>query len=110
MPALQVRDCPEDLYEKLRTCAAEQDRSITQQTVHILREYLHENQTSKRKEHQQAQERAALRAERIEQAFATADTLPRVSEPEGFPNTEALVRAMRDELGSRPLAEPGDAQ
>lgn len=40
MPALQVRDFPDDLYAELKSCAAEEDRSISQQTVHILREYL----------------------------------------------------------------------
>lgn len=40
MPALQVRDCPAPLYEELRQCAAEQDRSIAQQTLYVLRRYL----------------------------------------------------------------------
>ena len=40
MPALQVKEFPEDLYEELRECAAAEDRSISQQTLHILREYL----------------------------------------------------------------------
>lgn len=33
MPALQVRDFPEDLYEKLKACAEREHRSIAQQTV-----------------------------------------------------------------------------
>lgn len=40
MPALQVKDCPSDVYERLRACAAEENRSIAQQTVAILRLYL----------------------------------------------------------------------
>ena len=40
MPALQVKDFPAELYEELRACAAAEDRSISQQTVRILREYL----------------------------------------------------------------------
>lgn len=40
MPALQVKDFPADLYEDLRACAAENDRSISQQTTSILRSYL----------------------------------------------------------------------
>lgn len=40
MPALQVRDFPDDLYAELKNCAAEEDRSISQQTVYIVREYL----------------------------------------------------------------------
>ena len=40
MPALQVRDFPDDLYEELRECAANESRSIAQQAVYILKEYL----------------------------------------------------------------------
>lgn len=40
MPALQVRDFPEELYNQLRSCAAEQDRSISQQTTYVLRRFL----------------------------------------------------------------------
>ena len=40
MPALQVKDCPDDVYERLRACAAEENRSISQQTLTIIEEYL----------------------------------------------------------------------
>lgn len=40
MPALQIKDCPADVYEQLRACAAEQNRSISQQTLTIIQEYL----------------------------------------------------------------------
>lgn len=40
MPALQVKDCPIEVYERLRECAARENRSIAQQTVTILEEYL----------------------------------------------------------------------
>ena len=33
MPALQVRDFPDDLYEELKTCAKASHRSIAQQTI-----------------------------------------------------------------------------
>ena len=33
MPALQVRDFPEDLYEKLKMLAAREHRSVAQQTI-----------------------------------------------------------------------------
>ena len=38
MPLLQVRDCPDDLYSSLSVRAKEQNRSIAQQTVFILKE------------------------------------------------------------------------
>ncbi|MDO4290614.1 MAG: argininosuccinate lyase [Eggerthellaceae bacterium] len=33
MPALQVRDFPDDMYEQLKECAAREHRSIAQQTI-----------------------------------------------------------------------------
>ena len=40
MPPLQVRDCPEDVYERLRVCAAEENRSIANQALTIIQDYL----------------------------------------------------------------------
>jgi hypothetical protein len=40
MPALQVKDCPSSVYDRLRLCADLEDRSISQQTLHILKQYL----------------------------------------------------------------------
>lgn len=42
MPALQVRDCPEDLYEELKLYALRDDRSLAQQTLHVLKCYVAE--------------------------------------------------------------------
>ena len=43
MPALQVRDFPDDLYEKLKACAAMEHRSVAQQTVALVEEGLNWN-------------------------------------------------------------------
>lgn len=40
MPALQVKDCPIEVYEELRRCAARENRSISQQALTILEDYL----------------------------------------------------------------------
>ena len=40
MPALQVKDCPADVYERLRKCAEEENRSISQQTLTIIEDFL----------------------------------------------------------------------
>ena len=40
MPALQVKDFPDDIYEQLRVVAAEENRSISQQTLVIIKEFL----------------------------------------------------------------------
>ena len=41
MPALQVRDMDQELYERLGACAKKQHRSISQQTTYIIERYLH---------------------------------------------------------------------
>lgn len=40
MPALQVKDCPTDVYESLRRCAERENRSISQQALTIIEDYL----------------------------------------------------------------------
>ena len=40
MPPLQVKDCPADVYERLRACAQEENRSISQQTLTIIEDFL----------------------------------------------------------------------
>lgn len=40
MPALQIKDCPADVYERLRACAKEENRSIAQQALTIVEDYL----------------------------------------------------------------------
>ena len=40
MPSLQVRNIPDDLYEALRATAAREGRSLSAQTVSILRRAL----------------------------------------------------------------------
>ncbi len=40
MPALQVKDCPVSVYEQLRACADEENRSIAQQTLTIIQDFL----------------------------------------------------------------------
>jgi len=40
MPALQIKDCPKDVYERLRACAKAENRSIAQQALTIVEDYL----------------------------------------------------------------------
>lgn len=51
MPLLQVRDMPEDLYEKLSQVAEQDNRSITQETIVLLKKALNykESRVSRRK-------------------------------------------------------------
>ena len=47
MPTLQVRNLPEDIYLKLSMIAEEENRSIAQQTIVLLRESLGLSKNSK---------------------------------------------------------------
>ena len=51
MPLLQVRDVPEDLYEMLSKIAEQDNRSITQETIVLLKKALNykENRIARRK-------------------------------------------------------------
>lgn len=51
MPLLQVRDMPEDLYEKLSAIAKQDNRSIAQETITLLKKALDykENRVAHRK-------------------------------------------------------------
>jgi hypothetical protein len=51
MPTLQVRDIPEDIYQRLSQVAKQENRSITQQTIVLLQEGLgikHSNKERRR--------------------------------------------------------------
>lgn len=129
MPALQVKDFPPDLYEDLRACAAQQDRSISQQTVRILREYLRayrqvgeratwEARVVELPERQAPQDVSAsavmclsgelaeaegtgARMERRRKTLEKIRSLPKIEVPSDFPDAAELVRCMREERDAR---------
>jgi hypothetical protein len=47
MPLLQVRDCPEDIYNKLSMVARKRHRTIAQQTVEFLEKSLSREQSNR---------------------------------------------------------------
>ena len=47
MTALQVRDMPPTLYEKLKRSASESHRSISQQTIHVIESFFSATRTGK---------------------------------------------------------------
>lgn len=46
MPALQVRDFPDELYERLKECAAREHRSVAQQTIVAVEQMIANNANS----------------------------------------------------------------
>ena len=116
MPALQARDCPQELYDELHACAEEEHRSISQQMIVVLEEYLTRRAQQKEAQelgdlgaavpsmawgpvyagYQSGEEAVGARAKRREEIFARIDARPPLDVPEDFPSTEEIVREVRD--------------
>ena len=122
MPALQVKDFPEELYDELRACATAEDRSISQQTIHVLREYLRayrelggrtgwvvsagEAAPARHGERQRiAEEERAARIERKRKVFERIHALPKFDLPDDFPSAAEIVRQMREERDDQVVPE-----
>lgn len=122
MPALQVKDFPSDLYEDLRECAAAQDRNISQQTVHVLREYLRayrqagmsanwvvrpavEQPEPPSRAKSRAEETPEERIERRRKVFEAIDAMPKFEVPDDFPEPAELIRQMREERDDQIVPE-----
>ncbi len=46
MPLLQVRECPEDVYQKISVAAKHQNRTIAQQVIVLLQKGLGQDQSN----------------------------------------------------------------
>jgi len=69
MPLLQVRDIPEDLYNELSKVAKQDNRSIAQETIVLLR-------TALKLDTERTKKRRTLLAEAKELNIDMQDTLP----------------------------------
>lgn len=107
MPALQVKDCPEAVYEQLRQCAAEQNRSISQQALTIIEGFLNEY-PGRRSGPQHANARAgsfsfkahepaAYGIEKRKAAFDRIDRLPPLAADPSAPSSVDLLAHIREE-------------
>ena len=112
MPALQVKDCPADVYEKLRKCAEEENRSISQQTLTIIEDFLAMRERQRAVAEAVGEEppiRARLRpvygpeandgidyAARHREIFERIAALPPLPS-EGLPSAAEMIRQIRDE-------------
>ena len=129
MPALQVKDFPQDLYDELKACAAKEDRSISQQTVHILRDYLrayrqwanrsdwevipknsesfsaYQDRTMTRCESEEAERQA--RIEKRKKIFEKIEKASSFDLPEEYSSEAELVHGMREERDAQIFAAVG---
>lgn len=105
MPTLQVRDLPQDLYDKLADEAAAEFRSLAQQTTYILDQHFRERveRMSMRvvRHDEDSPEVIAKRIERRKRIFARLDAMPKVTIPEGFPSVTEMLAEDREERDGR---------
>lgn len=122
MPAFQVKDFPADLYDELKACAAAEDRSMAQQNIHIVREFLRAyrqwggrtgwavqpiklvDKTAEQRK-RTAEEEREERIARRKRIFAEIDALPKIDIPDNFPSPAEIIRQMREERDDRLVPE-----
>ena len=114
MPALQVRDFPQHLYDGLKRCAEEEHRSMAQQTIQAVEEMLQqrsnpspridpygvvlERDTEEARQRRIAK-RKALFARIKEDAASLPDDLPKSTEI--FRESRAELEARADQIIER---------
>lgn len=109
MPALQVKDCPQDVYDALRMCAMHENRSISQQALTILEGYLgirsgnprrrsrQDITWSARAPHWEPAEKDIDYVEKRKRLFEEINSRPPILESETVPGTVELLRQVREE-------------
>ncbi len=102
MPALQVRDFPQGLYDKLKLEAETEHRSLSQQTVHIIEKHFNRIPNSSQdgaparfRLVDDEVEREAI-AERRKRIFKEIESLPKINIPDDFPSPVEMIREDRE--------------
>ncbi len=96
MPALQVRDFPEELYEQLKEAARREHRSIAQQTIHLVDCGLNRKIRTTSGEPGETEEEIQARIRRRKKLFAEIAASEPIIVEEGFPSAVEIIREMRD--------------
>lgn len=110
MPALQVRDFPDDLYEQLKTYAASHHRSIAQQTIVAVEqmlkaadafhywdgEQLYRVAAKPRMFDYDTEAARAARIKKRKELFAQIEA-NKADYPDDMPSAVEIVREMREE-------------
>ena len=105
MPTLQVRDLPQDLYDKLADEAAAEFRSLAQQTTYILDQHFRERVERMRmrvvRHDEDSPQAGTERIVRRKRIFAQLETMPKVTIPENFPSVIDMLAEDREERDGR---------
>ena len=98
MPLLQVRDFPEELYSQLRVAAKAANRSLSQQTLVVMRNYLDGKQAAAAEPAQDATAGTSAHKQRRREALVAIERF-HLENPGVFENSldpTALIREDRD--------------
>lgn len=105
MPPLQVKDFPTDVYERLRQCAREENRSISQQALTIIEDYLSMRDSGAflpRSNHGLVASSQTIRekidyGEKRRRAIERINSYPPIPITDELPSSAELIRQIRDE-------------
>ncbi len=108
MPALQVRDLPQETYDRLAESARREHRSLAQQTAHIIEWYLnhdgqhfHDVPRSVYAPTVDTPEEIAARKERRRLVLARIDEMGPMLVSDDMPDVVELIREGREERDAR---------
>ena len=103
MPAFQVRDMPQDLYDQLKYSAKCNHRSMAQQTVHILEQNLTDVRPTNEcvRVFRTEEEERRERAERAKKIFASLDEINKNVKPISDDEIRRIWRESREEWERR---------
>ncbi len=97
MPALQIRDLPQGIYDALKLRAEREHRSLAQQATVAIEEHLRliPGGTVRERALTEEEERQARIAKR-KALFAEIDAAAKIDIPDDFPTPAEIVRELRD--------------
>ena len=93
MPALQIKDCPAGVYERLRACAHEENRSISQQALTAIEDFLDLREGLKTPTEIRIRTLVPSSVRQVDEADCLArrrETLARIKKLKPIPITEAM--------------------
>ena len=103
VPALQVRDFPEDTYQRLKTYAVSQHRSIAQQTIVAVTRMLDEANDAAHPDFtvMSNPKKSETAEERIARRRALFESFKQTKPSKSLPSPVAILKECRDELDAR---------
>ncbi len=97
MPALQVRDLPQDLYDGLHDLAEHEHRSMAQETVVAIEKHLRLVPSAPTSQLPLTEkEERQLRIKKRKELFDSIHAMPKVKIPDDFPNVVELIQEGRE--------------